>query len=134
LRFGLLLTHLLVAYFLGSGDKQVTLNLSSETASRHYKSGKHGAISGGLSKNSHTLARATMVSNASSKCNITSRSATCHSERKTVRVSCNTDHHLQHSSEQHLYEHVKSKHWLPAFYGSKLLIHSIADKRIRSGG
>lgn len=54
--------------------------------------------------------------------------------RKTLRVLCNTEHDVQHSSERYLYEHVKSHLPMLRFHGSKLLIHSITDNRFRSGG
>ena len=107
--------------------------MSGETTSRDCKSGKHGAISFGLSKNSHTVARAAGVSNESSKCNIDHRLASCHDQRKTLRVLRNTDHDGCHWSERDLYERVKTEELRPAFYGAKLLIHSFADKRFRSG-
>ena len=98
-------------------------NVSGETTSRDCKSGKHGAISFGLSKNSHTLDCAAEVSNEPSKCNVDHRFASCHNQRKTLRVLRNTDHDGCHWSERDLYERVKTEELRPAVYGAKLLIH-----------
>jgi len=98
-------------------------NVSGETTSSACKSGKHGAISFGLSKTSHTLDRAVEVSNEPSKCNVDHRFVSCHDQRKTLRVLRNTDHDGCHWSQRDLYERVKTERLRPAFYGSKLLIH-----------
>jgi hypothetical protein len=65
--------------------------------------------------------------------NRNNRFAVCHYRRKTIRVLRNPDHAGCHSAEWDLYDHVKTEKRTPLFYGAKLLIHSIADKRLRSG-